>query len=102
MGELITIKNEYIYKTNDLTREMDNYLIKSIDSTRLKTYIYDYFFEESMCYAIRFPGATRGFIRINEENIIKEIKLYDDLKEIYENDVINCFRKYIGMKLIIK
>jgi hypothetical protein len=100
MQELITKVDEYIDYTNDLTREMDKYLEHEIGSFR--TYIYDHSLN-GKTWAIRYPGATRGHIEINKDNTIVNIKLYKDCKthEIYKPNVEECFRKYIGMKLIM-
>ena len=89
---------------NDLTREMDDYLTVARDSV-FKTYIYKNAQKDendNKFYAIRYPGATRGHIKTNKENIILEIKLYDDYNDsIYKKEVIDIFDKYIGMQLII-
>lgn len=98
--DLITIKKRKDY-TNDLTREMDTYLkIKSAYS--FNTYICSKYKD---MYPIRYPGATRGHIRVDENEIITEIVLYKnedyDTSEIYESDIEECFKKYIGMRIVI-
>ena len=99
---LITKKDEYIELTNDLTREMDSYYAydkKYLEYTR--TYLYPY---DKNIWLIRFPGATRGRIVLNNDGIIVEIELYDDeyrTDDIYKPEVRECFKKYIGMKLVI-
>lgn len=100
MEELITARKEYRDYTNDLTREMDSYLCNHVDSFR--TYIYDTPFNNT--WAIRYPGATRGHIKLDENNIIKEIVLYKNYNShtIYKDNIEECFSKYIGMKFIIK
>lgn len=61
-------------------------------------------------YAIRFPGATRGHIEVDENNIIKDIKFYGDSgiakKEphnvgIYKESIIEEVKKFIGRKIVI-
>ena len=100
MKELITRKDEYIEYTNDLTRDMDNYL--RYFSEYAQTYIYNGILG-SKVWAIRYPGATRGHLEINEDDIIIDIVLYKDCNShrIYKENVEECFKKYIGMKLIM-
>lgn len=70
---LITQKSgdDYI---NDLTREMDKYIIfqPKYGST---TYIYGNDINKNRM-AIRFPGATRGGIELDENRVITSIYLY--------------------------
>lgn len=104
MKELITKKDEYIRMTNDLTREMDNYLsdtlkeIKKLYGTR--TYIQKA--SVGNLYLIRHPGATRGTIITDKNDIITDIYLNKDetnTHKIYDPKVEDCFEKYIGMKM---
>lgn len=100
MKELITVKKRSQY-TNDLTREMDTYIrFKSVCS--FNTYIYDKYKD---MYPIRYPGATRGHVKVDEDDIIVDIVLYKgedyDTSEIYESNVEECFKKYIGMRFAI-
>jgi hypothetical protein len=102
MTELITKKDEYIEPTNDLTREMDSYL--KHENKYMQTYIYDHSLT-GKTWAIRYPGATRGHIEVDENNIIKDIVLYKDsynTDKIYKDDVRSCFEKYIGFKLVME
>lgn len=92
---LITSKVEGFY-INDLTIDMDKCLLKK--HSGFCTYIYN-----SKCnnkYPIRYPGATRGHIKVDDNDIITEIKLYADTN-IYNSNVFMCFDKYIGKKFII-
>lgn len=99
MDTLKCIKKS-IGHVNDLTQEMDSYLKDSISG--FYTYIYN-----SKCnnkYPIRYPGATRGHIEVDENDIIINIKLYIDKYEtntIYNDSVVECFEKYVGKKFII-
>ena len=100
MQDLITIKKRSDY-TNDLTKEMDTYRkFKTVYT--FKTYIYDKYKD---MYPIRFPVATIGHIRVDENEIITEIILYKgesyDTSKIYESNVEECFEKYIGMRIVI-
>ena len=54
---------------------------------------------------IRYPGATRGYIELDNNNIITDIVLYSDacfdtLKQ-YDVKVIEAVKKFIGYKLEI-
>lgn len=102
MKELITKIDEYINYTNDLTREMDSYLKRP--NKYMQTYIYNHSLNGET-YAIRYPGATRGHIKIDKNNRITDIVLYHDnynTDKIYKNDIRECFKKYIGMKLVFE
>lgn len=100
--DLITKKDEYIELTNNLTREMDSYYVydkKYLE--HMKTFLYPY---NKNVWLIRFPGATRGRIILDDNDKIIEIELYHNehkTDEIYKPQVRECFKKYIGMKLVI-
>lgn len=54
-------------------------------------------------YYIRFPGSTVGIVLVDCNNIIKNIYINDNVnfvRRLYKNKVVNCFDKYIGMKLV--
>lgn len=90
---------------NDLTKEMDNYLLGEW-TRRYCTYMYRPDKETEKYFGIRFPGATRGHIEVDENMIIKDIKLYTDtcfdIHILYDKKVLDILPKYIGMKLVIK
>lgn len=99
-NKLITkIEDRLSYLSNDLTKEMDTYLVYQNSEHPMKTYIYDKFKDK---WTLRFPGATRGYIKVDENEIITEIVLYDDTVGIYKPEVRECFDKYIGMQIEIK
>lgn len=61
--------------------------------------------------AIRFPGATRGHILLDDNNTVKDIVFYKDsgifAKEpnnvgIYKEEILEETRQFIGRKIIIK
>ena len=99
--DLITKKDEYIELTNDLTREMDShYAFDKSHLEHLRTYLYPC---NANLWLIRFPGATRGKV-VLKDDVIVEIELYHNehkTDEIYKPQVRECFKKYIGMKLVI-
>ena len=98
MKELLSdVSNNRIY--NDLTRDLDRHITMEY---RFENYLYPY---NNELYSIRYPGATRGHVRVDSSNIITEIKIYRDkyrTHEIYDDDVEKEFDKYIGMKLALK
>ena len=100
---LISKIDEYIEYTNDLTREMDKYL--KYKSKYAQTYIMEVEKIKDRYYsALRYPGATRGHIEVDDNNIIIDIKLYTDLStdKIYEYNVRDIFKNYIGKKLLFE
>jgi hypothetical protein len=89
--------------TNDLTIEMDSHAEHI--SSFFHTYIYDRQVNKGS-WAIRFPGATRGSIFVNDEHIITKINLYEDTcftkLECYKRSVLGAIDKYVGMKLVFE
>lgn len=103
MNELTTIFDNRDW-VNDLTKEMDKYLIGKWPES-FCTYIYDPDRETDKYFGIRFPGATRGHIEVDENMIIKNIELYNgtcfDIHILYHKEVLDILSNYIGMKLVI-
>ncbi len=89
---------------NNLTKEMDKYVLGDWPEF-CRTYMYDPDRETDKYFGIRFPGATRGHIEVDENMIIKNIALYNDtcfnIHILYNKDVLDVLPKYIGMKLVI-
>lgn len=97
--ELLTKREGRLgYLINDLTKEIDNYLKYKDEKYPSETYIHDKYKD---MWPIRYPGATRGHIKVSENDIILEIKLYEDSDGIYKHEVRECFDKYIGMKFVL-
>ena len=110
MIELITKLQEYSddYE-NDLTREMDNNLLDNWKEVLEEgythgTYIYRGDIGRSNM-AIRFPGATRGHIEVDENMIIQKIQLYEDtcfgFVGCYKPSVKEAIEKYVGAKIVL-
>lgn len=101
MGNKLITKKEgrFSYLSNDLTKEMDKYLVYQNSKHPMNTYIYDKFKDK---WTLRFPGATRGYIKVDENEVITEIVLYDDTVGIYKPEVRECFNKYIGIKIVVE
>lgn len=98
--DLITVRFRDYY-LNKLTVELDKHIVFE-SGCSFNNYIYDKIGDK---WTIRYPGATRGYIRVDEEEIIQEIVLYDDkyrTDKIYKKNVRDCFDKFIGMKIVIK
>lgn len=89
--------------TCGLTDVMNNYLVNGKKDA--STYLYDYGPRKEMdgkpgyVYSIRFPGATRGHIYLDDDNIITEIKFYYDNK-CFKDTIEEDMQKYIGYLLI--
>lgn len=91
--------DEYI---NDLTEEMDKHILHPVPKLSWKTYIYAPSFNRSH-YGIRYPGATRGSVVLDEDNIITNIILYDTavggVIGCYKDSVNEAVKQFIGRKL---
>ena len=82
---------------NDITREMDKYLLYENHYTN--TYIYDTLMGNKAI--IRYPGATRGYIEFSNDNIIIDIVIQDPpIVACYKPGVKESVKKFIGDKLI--
>lgn len=86
---------------NELTVEMDSYLR---EEHRFKTYIYITDKEECIetGYPIRYPGATRGVIKVDKDNTITAIELTIDehnTHTIYNSKINDIFKKYVGRQI---
>lgn len=100
--DLITVpkhKGDHDY-VNDLTKEIDKHLGNGWPEY-FCTYIYGNRPNQHGWYSFRFPGATRGGIRVNADNIIEEIKFFRDITFIYDEGVEEAVKKFIGSKIII-
>lgn len=105
---------------NELTKEMDSYLLHAYTWGFFVTYIYEPLKTASHQYVIRFPGATRGCIICDKNDIIQKIDFYEDTcynipysdknsrgKRIewmgpYHSAMNHIRDKYIGRKMIIE
>lgn len=77
---------------NNFTRECDKYL------TYKNEYIYTYLVEyDTNTYVFRTPGGTRGSITLDSNNIVKDIKFYDD--GLYSEEVVEATKYYVGQKM---
>ena len=108
--DLITEKEEFGDNyVNDLTREMDKYLLYPDNHCGSPTYIYANDINKNRM-AIRYPGATRGGISLDENRVITDIQLYDDTcfdagkhgVGVYKPEMKEAVQKFIGMKIIVR
>lgn len=91
-----TIRNEAGLLVNEITKYLDSHLQKDrLVNNVFCNYIYDNPVEEQ--YLIRYPGATRGAIKVNSDNIIIAIKIGTD-GHIYDTDVYEGLLSFIGRK----
>lgn len=81
---------------NDITKYLDDNM--EINSPYFNNYIYDGKIDEY--WLIRYPGATRGRIEV-ENNIIKNIELYED-SFCYNECVNEGVKQFYGMALDIE
>lgn len=95
------LKNWYL----PITEELDKYRI--LKDSWSKTYLYgDENGVEISQYgliAIRVPGATRGYIKVDENLIIQDLVIYEDSYKAalacYKSEVLEVRAKFIGSKL---
>lgn len=94
-----------IEETNCITREIDKHLNFN-DKHKIHTsYLYapkKYIENGETLLPFRSPGATRGHIEIDSDNIIKNIKFYDCGWDIYKPSVKIIKDKFIGYNFILK
>ena len=93
---LISKVDEYIEYTNDLTREMDNYLKHK--SKYAQTYIMEVEQIRDRYYsALRYPGATRGHIEVDDNKNITE-GFYKFGVGTNKTDIINWFNQRVNIR----
>lgn len=94
--------NEYI---NDLTKFMDSMIAINKHPKFCSAYLYIW---GDNNIAIRFPGATRGEIKVNSDNVITDIILDDeycfgnkqnDMR--FKIELKEEIKKFIGHKIVI-
>lgn len=98
----------------NLTKDLDGCLTKGYkdmidEGYSSGTYLIKHSLEGWWC--IRFPGATRGGLKVNKNNIIVYIKIYEDTGynpleqtslHCYNQKALEIEERYIGYKLIKK
>lgn len=96
-------KNKFYFSkeyTGDLTQFIDTFLKNTEVDYGLYTYIMK--FPDKVHYVIRYHGATRGCVIVNNktDNIIQDIIIYNDCY-IYNPDLANILKKYMRGKIIL-
>ena len=92
-----------------ICKMLDDYLLFDfkqavVDEWCCGTYLVHYV---DNTWSIRFPGATRGHIELNERNEILEVKLYDDecfgvigvYNVLYKNEIADKLNDLIGVEM---
>lgn len=107
MKQLLTKKDEYKHYINDITEDIDNYLYDNLKDIKEKygprTYLDECIVSNS--WLIKYPGHTIGSIITDNKSIITEIHFYNEnniIDKLYNSNVMNCYDKYIGMKIILE
>ena len=95
----------------DLTEEMDSYLLGNVDAVgdRYRTYVMScgdrQDGKEGKAFALRLPGATRGYFFTNDEGVIDTLGFYEDSCYVklptYSREMEGIKEKYLGRKVII-
>lgn len=82
----------------NLTKIMDDNLKSR--KTIFSTYIFE--IKCDNLWLIRFPGATRGYIKVDENEIIEDIKIYKDSCIYIDIEGLEqkLKDKFLGMKII--
>lgn len=89
------------YYRNDLTHDMDKFTDNSGDI--FYNYVYDN--PQGNKWILRYPGATRGHLEVDENMKIVDIKIYRDVyntDEIYKDGIYEMLNRYVGAKLVIE
>lgn len=98
----------------EITEFIDKYIIgyhKSIHDNMkhvFRTYLYlTNKCEGQKLVSFRYPGATRGHIELDKNNIIKDIRFYSDtcfgesnLDPLYDRKIEEDIKRFIGQELI--
>lgn len=83
---------------NEITLELD----KMVKDSKSITGFYNYIHDEAVDgkWIIRYPGASRGHIETNNDNVITKIVIYDGVTNIYSEGVDKAISKFIGTSLV--
>lgn len=98
--------NEYV---NDLTKFMDTMVVKNDYPDFCSTYIYIWEKDNKKIMTIRFPGASRGGLVLDENSIITDIILHEDtcfgkntkLERLYKGKLAEEIKRFIGYNVEI-
>ena len=104
-------KSLFEHLVGSITERLDKYLIRVEEAKDVYfTYLMHHEMKlkddkiESITYCIRVPGSTVGYLVIDTESRITEIKLYDEiaLNYRYNHEVVDELNDMIGDYLIVE
>ena len=83
---------------NEITLELD----KMVKDSKSISGFYNYIHDEAIDgkWIIRYPGATRGYIETNNDNVITNIIIHDGVTNIYSKGVDKAISKFIGTSFV--
>lgn len=91
---------------NNITNELDKYLIDEFKIHNFTTYILKWNNGVNDIFSIRVPGRTRGCIYVDENMFIIKIRIDDDNINgkfaCYKSGAKESIEKYIGTKIILE
>ena len=114
--QTIVYRVAYDEYCGEITDFMDKYITdyhkKIHDNMKhvFRTYLYPANrYGNQRLISFRYPGATRGHIELDKNNIIKNIVFYPDtcfgeerLSPLYDRKIIEDIKQFIGQELIFK
>lgn len=88
----------------EITEFLDSITKSNSIYPSVKNYLLYYAYNNSdcqYCYAIRFPGKTVGYILLDSDYIVKEIRIYERCFGMYTagEEINKVLSKYIGNKI---
>lgn len=114
--QTIVCKVAYDEYCGEITDFIDKYITgyhKNIHNNMkhvFRTYLYPANrYGNELLISFRYPGATRGHIELDKNNIIKDIKFYSDtcfgegnLDQLYDRKIEEDIKQFIGQELVIE
>lgn len=100
--DIITTKTLLGEGLNAITRVCDAHLIgrdrRMYQEGSWCTYVAPF---DKYTRVIRYPGASRGKIVVDNNNMIQELCIYDDqINSTYDSKVNEALKQFIGSRLI--
>lgn len=100
---ILSIKGK-TFQFNDMTLVLDKCRLEHSRCSGFRHIsLFDKIKDDDKIYALRYPGYTMGHIKVNNDDIITEIKIYtaSHIRENYPEDIDNRFDEFIGEKFIV-
>lgn len=113
-NETIVYKKYDDHYVGEITDFIDKYIVDKHKHERMESFFKTYLWglEENESFkgtAFRWPGATRGYIALDKDDIITDIVFYPDtsfgtarLSQLYDRKVEEDVKVFIGKKLVFK